>query len=115
MSQIESQNHNIIENGTVCTFEDEPLTIAFGPSADPLAVTFTFKENESNKPEQKGTAEGKTLKLELFNFTNVLGTGNIVPIEIGKLNEKKLHISFRVYAMTNSKTKLIHYTIYQEK
>ena len=115
MANLESQNHNVIDAGTVCTFENDPLTIQFGPDEDPLAIEFIFKEEEGQKPAQKVTGSGKKLILELLNFNNTLGTGNINPMEIGTLNHKKLFVNFRVYALGQSKTKLIHYTIYQEK
>lgn len=116
METITSKNHSIINHGTVCTFENDPLTIKFGLD-NHLSLIFIFKEDGTkiSKIQTSADSLGIELTLELYNFTNVLGVGNVTPIEIGVLNGKKLLINFRVYTFENNNTKTIHYTIYHEK
>jgi len=114
MGTVASEHHNILASGTVCTFRGDQLVVTFGPE-NGLGITLRFSEDESKKPRQVATAKDGMLDLELFNFTNVLGVGNTEPIEIGQVNVKKLFMNLRVYALTDSATKLVHYTIYQEK
>lgn len=112
---LESKNHHIISSGTVCTFEDEPVSIRFGPPSALLEVVFSFIETENKKMGHKVKGEGKKLEIELENFNNDLGTGSTKPMKIGMFQEKTIFLNFRVYALGESKSKLIHFTIYQEK
>lgn len=103
-----SSGKDVIASGTVHTFGSENLEIVRGE----LKFIFEFK-NDSGTPRLQGEAlSTTTLKLMLYNFDNPLGAGTNNPIEVGTLQNRKLYITFTVYAFNPSSVKTVHFTFF---
>ena len=110
--KITTKNFEVLNSGSVITYENEPITFHL---ADDLRVTFVFRDDKNNKEHRMdfNPIDNNELELILINFNNSLGTGNIKPISIGTLNNRRLFTNFRVYALSEkNKGRTIHYTWY---
>lgn len=100
------------------SFEDNPVKISFKSGKDLLFLVFSFHESVDLSKNYKVDLVGISsteLELKLFNFNNPLGIGNTSPIFIGTNESKKIYLNYRVYTLQGVKSKLIHYTIYEEE
>jgi hypothetical protein len=116
--ELDSQNHHIVANGSVISFNEDPLTLSIPLEGEDLSFIFSFKSDltDASKPYVKVIPlSGKSLELQLVNFDFELGMGNIDPIEVGALNNQGLFLNYRIYALADSPCRLLHYTFYQEK
>ena len=59
---------------------------------------------------ESGPQSSSVLSLNLFNFSNTIGSGTTAPIEIGAFAGRKLLLAFMVYALTPTSSKTVHYT-----
>lgn len=113
-----SSRHEIVASGSVISFNKEPLHLVFALEGEDLEFIFTFAEDsrEPDKPSLKAIPHGdRKLELQLVNFDHELGTGNSDPIEVGLLDGKNLLVNYRVYALSQSESRLLHYTFYKAK
>jgi hypothetical protein len=106
---IKIGEYDVHESGTVIGLIDEPITFAIAN------LNFEFKfQDDKEKKEQKVNTEiapdGTKLILNFTNFNNSLGTGNISPMKVGNINKRELLLSYRVYNLTDSSGKMLHYT-----
>jgi hypothetical protein len=113
--KITSGEYEIFESGTVINFEEEPITFEL----EDLKVTLLFKDDSDKKKNHDlefNPISPKELEIILINFNNPLGTGTKSPISIGRLNDRKLYLNFRVYDSLNKKSnKTIDYCWYLGK
>ena len=102
----------IIGDGVSPSTSDNPLKIKIHD----LELCFEFLSNKTNgmKVEKKVKSDNELL-LTLTNFNNSLGSGIIKPTEIGLLKNKKIYISFFIWIPNNDGSRLINWTILQEK
>jgi len=110
--KITSGNYEVFNSGTVISFEQEPVT--FQLAAD-LKIRLAFRDEMEKKEEHRlefNPISKNELEITLVNFNNSLGTGNTAPLLMGTLNNKKLYLNFRVYALTVTTNKTIHYCWY---
>ncbi|MEI9910832.1 MAG: DUF6864 domain-containing function [Bacteroidota bacterium] len=74
-------------------------------------MSFIFKDNlKEQRLFTQIPPDGKKMIMQFENFNNSLGTGNLEPTKIGFLNDKDLFINYRVYALAEKASKLLHYT-----
>lgn len=111
IEKITSGNGNILASGTLITFDDAPINFKLKGA---LEVSLNFKSDDTEKTSLKAeSTENKRLRLDLYNFNDVLGSGSVLPLEIGTWEGKKLFISFRVYSLNDSNQRTIHYSFFQ--
>ncbi len=111
---IEIDDYEIVSSGTLMTVHDKKVVFTI----EDLRYEFIFKDNpeaKENNVHANVITNGKGLEVMFENFNNVLGAGNQEPVEMGKINEKKILFTYRVYALTGSKSKIFHYTWLLEK
>lgn len=108
---MKSGGYDIYDSGTVISYGAE--SVLFDIAAD-LKVELFFVDDESKALEQRidYNVNGGTLEMKLVNFNNSLGVGSAEPIEIGVLDNRKLFLNFRVYALLAKGNKTVHYTWY---
>lgn len=108
--KIEMGDFELEESGSIITTKD--AEIRFG--IQDLVYVFSFV-NEENIPAQLRTKSntGKRLEVELVNFNNPLGMGNINPFPMGRIGEKLLFIMIRVDAYEDG-SKTLHYSWYSK-
>jgi hypothetical protein len=110
--KITSGNYEVFNSGTVISFEQEPITFQL---ATDLKIRLAFRDEMEKKEEHRlefNPISKNELEITLVNFNNSLGTGNTAPLLMGTLNNKKLYLNFRVYALTVTTNKTIHYSWY---
>ena len=92
--KIKSGDYEIYKSGLVISFRDHPISFEFGD----LKIEIHFKNN-GEKPRIKREIDktnNKKLKINLYNFNNVLGTNTTRPLHIGTFKGKKLFLNFDV-------------------
>lgn len=68
-----------------------------------LSLLFRFKNEESPGGRYAGSVVDGKLIFELINHNNSLGEGVFSPIEIGKLKNHKLYITYFVHTVEENK------------
>lgn len=104
-------NFEVLDTGTVITFKDEP--IKFQLAVD-LKIIISFKDNKEVK-EQKmdfNPISNNELEIILTNFNSSLGTANVAPLPLAKINNRQVYLNFMVYALNETSHKTVHYTWY---
>lgn len=115
-NKITSGDAEVILTGSVVAYDEKSLIFHLANEHDPLKVEFAFEiDSEESKPRMKSYQKeaGKHIVITLINFENNLGTGTVTPIELGTISDKKLFVTFRVYGLSGSKNKMMHYTFYK--
>ncbi|KGM40553.1 hypothetical protein JY96_12280 [Aquabacterium sp. NJ1] len=104
--RIKTGGRDVVVSGTAITADNKSLEFYL---AD-LIVVLKFETDGESPRFGSVFAEGSSLTLPLYNFNNSLGSGTTIPIEIGTLNQRKLFLSFMIYALTPQSSKVVHYT-----
>lgn len=99
--------YRVYESGTIIAIPNEPVT--FKIKNLQFKLVFTNTEDKQQKLEASPVASN-TLQLTFLNFNNSLGTGNTVPLPLGRLGEEELFFQFRIYTLGDDTGKTIHYT-----
>lgn len=116
--QLESKDHYVISSGSVISFNGDPLVLKMPLVGEDLTFVFSFSSDLDNpdKPTLRVIPHGeRKLEIQFVNFDCELGTGNLSPVEVGSIDDKTLFLNYRVYILSNSDCRLLHYTLYQEK
>jgi hypothetical protein len=102
-------DYEVLATGSIIGVANKPIIFKI----EDLVFELLFKDNSEHK-EQKLTPEipsdGKKMILTFENFNNGLGIGNLEPLEVGSVGEKKLFLNYRVYSLADNTGKLLHYT-----
>jgi hypothetical protein len=109
--KIVSGDYEVLESGTCISVGQEPITFHL---ATDLRIRFSFSNDNENKNHRMefNPVDKTELEIRLINFNNSLGTGTNSPLAIGTLNNKKLFLSFNIYAFNDSSSKTVHYCWY---
>ena len=111
--KIISGDKEIHASGSVISYEAQPIEFTLGEGPNPIRSKFVFIHDENDKSariELSVLEDNKLLVINLFNFNSPIGIGNITPISVGQLTNRKLYLNFNVYSL--EKSKLVHYTWY---
>ncbi len=104
--QIRSSGKDVLASGTVITADNKNLEFRIAN----LGVVLSFINDGTSPRLGQGAADGSSLRLEVYNFNNTIGSGTTAPLEIGTYTGRKLLFSFVVYAFSEESTKTVHYT-----
>jgi hypothetical protein len=113
VKKVESGPAKVIDSGTVISFAGNPITMRYKDLDITIIIEFKTDNQNISSYFDRNIPNRGTLKLTLYNFDASFGAGTIKPMPIGKYEGKKLYIQFRVYALTDSPDKTLHYTIYK--
>jgi hypothetical protein len=104
--KLRTSEKDIIASGSVHTFASDNLEISIAQ------FKFIFNFINDTEPQRINFRNDGdyTLILDLYNFTNSLGSGTTSPYQIGHLMDRKLYIGFMVYALNPTSSKTVHYT-----
>jgi hypothetical protein len=98
ITEIKTENYNIIGNGSVFTFKSEPLKIKIntGVSAEDLSFEIIFLDNpeKNNSIDFEIINENKPqsfLKIKIFNVKSFGST--VEPLSVAEENGKKIYLS----------------------
>lgn len=109
----------VYDSGTIVNVSKEPITFSLGES-NKFEVVFYF-ENDSDpnaKPRVSVNNLGNDrvgISFHLYNFNNVLGTGNSTPSRIGWIGGRSLLISYRGHSTGEGQGIVLHYTFFKGK
>tara|TARA_B110000093_G_C12801918_1_gene339217 strand:- start:370 stop:756 length:387 start_codon:yes stop_codon:yes gene_type:complete len=100
----------IIGNGIAPATIEHPLSIKIKD----LNVQFKFESDDSKDLKVEKKIDGKKLIMVLINFDNSLGSGMIGPEEFGFMDNRKMYISYWIWApSTKDSKRIINWTIMQ--
>ncbi len=107
----------VYRNFSVPCFEDKPVELIF--DEDPLCPSCVFfLRNDADggleRAEFKKAAPGR-YEITFYNFQTAMETANEVPMPIGKLNGKKLYLSYMIDSFLRKSGKILHLTWYLEQ
>jgi hypothetical protein len=99
-TKVVVKNLELVDSRTVNVFCDEVLI-----DVDGLQFYISFKKDESKgRGEVYYKAEGeKTLRLTLYNFSNILNMGWYEPISVGHLNGRSLYMNMSLTTVDEPK------------
>ena len=112
--QIKCSTYNVSETGSVITFKDNPLEMIFKEREKEFIFRFYFKRDKKDRTERAEFSQINQYELEIFlyNCNRAFGIGTLEPLEMGYLYNRKLYLSYRVFALADSPEKLFTYTWY---
>ncbi|MES2585664.1 MAG: hypothetical protein V4536_01955 [Pseudomonadota bacterium] len=93
-------NKKLVSSGLVHL--DEPR---FEISIHGLVIEIVFISERDSAPKYVGNVVDGRLRMELINHNNSLGEGVFTPIEIGKINDKSLYMTYYVFVPSASENK----------
>lgn len=117
--RLSSQKREIISHGTVFLFDENgDLTLDIGvENSFKLILTINFAEDISHKQRIETNLSENHLTIECINFA-AEGTGLTTPLEIARIDGKKLYFMFWAYLEGSkekkSKARKVEYTLYRE-
>ncbi len=106
--KLKSAEKDIIASGSVHTFDNANLEIEISG----LHFIFDFISDSEGQRLQHEAIDDRSVKIKLFNFDNSLGTGTTAPLPMGRINGRKLYISFMVHALSKESSKIVSYTFF---
>ena len=106
--KLKSAGKDIIANGVAHTFDRDNFEIEIRN----LKIIFEFVTDGSGQKLEQKTVSETSLKLLVYNFDNILGTGTISPIQIGTVSNKKLYLAFVVHCLSEKSIRTITYTFF---
>jgi single-stranded DNA-specific DHH superfamily exonuclease len=108
-TRITSGDNEIIASGLVIAFENKP--VIFQIEHLKFRMEFIDEEGKSEPNASYFSPNQQELVIKCLNFKNPLGSGNDKPVAIGKVKNRKLFLSYRIYQMQGG-DKTVHYTFY---
>mgnify|MGYP004482798713 CR=1 FL=1 len=96
--QISSSNHDVLESGTVVTYnkENEVLFSIKMDATFSFDLMLKFTSNGEKQHQLQQNISNNTITLNCVNFDSILGTGTRNPIELATFRDKKVYINFWV-------------------
>jgi hypothetical protein len=107
--KIQLEEYDILSSGTIIGVLNQIMIF----NIEDLVFELKFVNNleiTDHKISSYIPENEKKMTLTFENFNNSLGIGNTEPTEIGWIGEQKLFLNYRVYSLTESSGKLLHYT-----
>ena len=108
--KIKFGKYEVLDSGTIVGVKEEPLDFIIEEKTN-FIVRLVFVDDKKVKDHhRKAQLFGDNgVEITFTNYNNSLGTGNAIPLEIGRLQGKRLYFNFRIQHL-NSAGKTIHYS-----
>lgn len=111
---ITSGESTIISSGLAIQFNQEPISIKIDLPGFEFELIFKF--NNDKKLNKRSVVPEVTrpnsATLTFNNFNDPLGAGSSSPQKIANYKGQKISLHYRVYSLSGSSDKTIHYTFY---
>lgn len=108
MVSVKVGNLTLLDSGTVIAPKGAPIHFVIKD----LEYIFSFVNEGEEKPKIRTISNtGKRLEIELINFNDVVGVGNINPMSMGTIDGQELLLMFRV-SMLKEGGKTMQYSWY---
>ena len=101
----------ILGSGTIISFKDETINFELSPQ---VKIILRFVQDNDVKDQKMDfrIINSNQIEILLTNFNNSLGTGNVEPLELATIDNKKIYLNFVVYSINEMISKTVHYTWY---
>lgn len=109
---IKCGESDVLATGSVIAFRDNPVEMSFDIDGNDCLFRIFFNEddlNESSRIDIKNISPSET-EIHIVNSFTVFGTGSPAPLELGEINGRPVRLAFRIYSISSSDEKLLHYT-----
>ena len=104
--RIKVGDFDLIESGSIITMKDADIHFYI----EDLEYVFRFVNTEEKGAKMHiASNDGKKMEIELQNFNDAIGIGNVNPIPMGTVQGKSLFMFFRVTQLEDG-GKTMHYT-----
>lgn len=116
MAEIICDNKRLVYSNRICCISNDSISLDIDLTAeDIINITFKFcyEDGDAVKTMMNSPENGKVV-FELTNYTNPLGTGITKPVEIGRLNDKKIYIVFYAYKLDKTTFPILDLSLYME-
>ena len=102
----------VIATGSVIAFRDSPMEMRFTIGGAECVFGISFREDMRNREQRVDfeSIQSSRINIIITNALSAFGTGTSSPVELGEINGRKISLSFRVYCVSSSGEKLLHYT-----
>lgn len=108
MLSIKVGDLSLIDSGSIIVPQGMPLRFFIKD----LEYVFTFSNDEEGKPHVKTISNtGNKLEIELVNFNDIVGVGNVKPLSMGRIDGQEILLMLRV-SMLKEGGKTILYSWY---
>lgn len=108
MLSIKVGDLTLVDSGSIIVPEGLPVHFFIKD----LEYIFTFSDDEKGKPHTNIISNtGNKLEIELVNFNDIVGVGNITPLSMGRIDGRELLLMLRV-SMLKEGGKTILYSWY---
>lgn len=104
----------VVTSGVAVSYRGEPIRVGVEGDEESIDLVFAFAEDTEDEGARVDSEviDETTLKLNLVNFANPLGSGSPEPVEVGTLDGDPLQLHFRVRRLEGSDPELT-YTVYR--
>lgn len=104
----------VVASGSVTSFRGEPIAVTVEGDEESVTLVFAFVDDPGEEAPRVDSevVDDQTLRLELVNFANPLGSGSPAPVEVGTLDGDPLLLHFRVRGPEGSDPTLT-YSVYR--
>lgn len=93
MFEIKVGDLKLMDSGSIITPPDYPIQFFIRD----LEYVFSFANDGEDKPNIRILSNsGKKLEIELVNFNDLVGVGNIEPMSMGRIDGHEIFMMFRV-------------------
>ena len=106
--KINVGDYEVFDSGVVINHNG--MEISFEIKNLKIKIVFETNDEVDEFNARKEVVDNTCLKLTLTNFNNSLGTGLTSPMEVGRINSKKLFLQYIVYSLGDHRTKMFAYT-----
>lgn len=107
---IQMGDYELEGSGSIITTKESDIHFRI----QDLEYVISFLDEETTPAQLRiKSNNGKRLELELVNFNNPIGMGNINPFPMGRIGDKLLFIMIRVDSFENG-SKTLHYSWYSK-
>lgn len=110
--KIKCGESEVIANGSVIAYRDNPVEMCFSMDGNDFLFRIFFSQddlNESSRIDVKNISPSET-EIYIVNSFTVFGIGSPEPLELGEVNGLPIRLAFRIYSISSSDEKLLHYT-----
>jgi len=92
MIKLRVGDKDLLDSKTFLTLSLGETELTLGEGAEAIKLILDFVEEQGKKEELTLIpVDNKTLRIRLTNWSNVLGTTVVTPVEIGVFNRRKLY------------------------
>jgi hypothetical protein len=114
LKNIKCGDYEVISSGSVIAFADEPVDMIFNIKNREFKFRVIFAEDTVNCEErcEFENAGPETVNINIINSLSAFGTGPSEPQKLGATGNRDLLFSYRVYTLSETNEKLLHYTWY---